>query len=58
MNYYERKKAELRAEAIEHQISVSEQNLSWWDISAYTEDLYERAKKVGMVRELRKEGII
>lgn len=58
MNYYYKKKEALREEAKQHQIKVSELSLSWWDISAYTEHLYEQAKKYGLVRELKREGVI
>lgn len=58
MKYYYKKKEELREEAKEHQRQVSEQSLSWWDVSAYAEHLYEKAKKCGLVRELRMNGVI
>lgn len=58
MTYYQKKKEELREEAKEHQNQVSALNLSWWDISAYTEHLTEKAKKYGLVKELKNNGII
>ena len=58
MNYYQKKKQELREEAIEHQRQVSEQNLSWWDIYDYLEHLETQAKKYGLIKEFRENGVI
>ena len=58
MDYYQKKKQELREEAKEHQIQASEQNLSWWDIYDYLEHLETQAKKYGLIKEFRENGVI
>lgn len=58
MNYYKRKKEELRAEAIQFQLEHQEKHLSWWDIADYTQTLEERAKKYGLVKEFKENGIL
>ena len=58
MNYYHKKKEELREEAKEHQRQASEQNFSWWDICGYQEHLENEAKKYGLLKEFHENGII
>ena len=58
MNYYKKKKEELRQEAIEHQRQVREQNLSWWDVCDYQEHLETKAKKYGLLKELKENWVI
>lgn len=58
MNYYQKKKEELRQEAIEYKRQAIEQNFSWWDINDYLHDLEPRAKKYGLLKEFRENGVI
>ena len=58
MDYYQKKKQELREEAKEHQRQASEKNLSWWDIYDYLEHLETQAKKYGLIKEFRENGVI
>lgn len=58
MNYYQKKKEELRQEAIEHQRQLINKNLSWWDICDYQEHLETKAKKFGLLKEFHENGVI
>ena len=58
MSYYRKRKEALREEGKKHQAFISEENLAWWDVVAYTDHLYEQAKKYGLVKEFKREGII
>lgn len=58
MNYYKKKKEELRQEAKEHQRQVSELSLSWWEFCDYQEHLETLAKKYGLLKEFRENGAI
>lgn len=57
-SYYQRKKAALRQEAIDWQADFAEHNYSWWDIADYCEDFERRARKFGLIREFKENGII
>lgn len=56
-NYYEQQRA-LREEAQDFQREMQESSPSWWEIADYQSDLERRAKKCGLVREFRENGII
>jgi hypothetical protein len=56
-NYQERKE-QLRQKAIEWQHETSENAMSWQEIAQATDYFYKQAKRVGLVRELKREGII
>lgn len=56
--YYQRKKEELRNEAIDWQADFSNHSYSWWDIADYQDDFERRARKFGLIREFRENGII
>ena len=60
MNYYQyqKRKERLRQEAIYHQRQASELNLAWWDICEYQEYLKTEAKKYGLIKEFKENGII
>lgn len=57
-SYYQRKKAALRREAIDWQADFAAHNYSWWDIADYENDFEARARKYGLIREFRENGII
>lgn len=56
MNYYQKKKQELREEA--RKLIQDSVYLSWWDINDYQENLETRAKKYGLLKEFHENGII
>lgn len=56
MSYYQKKKQELRQEAIRFmQDSLC---LSWWDIYDYQEYLETQARKYGLLKEFKENGVI
>ena len=58
MNTYQRAKERARNEAVEWQLTFNEHNYSYGEL-AYYGDYFERlAKKYGLVREFRENGII
>jgi hypothetical protein len=56
--YYQRKKAELIAEAIQFQMDINELELAWWDISDYQSSLEDRARRFGLITEFKENAII
>lgn len=55
MNYYEKKKNAIRQRAVEWQIT---EGLSWWEVAQWQDWFYLQARKYGLVREFRENGII
>lgn len=56
--YYYRKKNELHEEALNISYTLSETKLSWGELADILTDLEFRARKYGLLRELRENGIL
>lgn len=56
MSYYQKKKEELRQEAI--RFMQDNLCLSWWDIYDYQEYLETQARKYGLLKEFKENGVI
>lgn len=56
--YYYRKKNELYEEALNISCTLSETRLSWGELADILADLESRARKYGLLRELRENGIL
>lgn len=58
VNNYQRGKENARTEAKNWQMDVADKDLSWWDV-AHMGDYFEKlAKRFGLIREFRENGII
>jgi len=51
-------KSQARQVGIDFQQWVSNQALSYGQLSAYQSDLYKMAKRFGLVKEFRENGIV
>ena len=58
MKTYEDKKDELRDKAIRIQHYIMNEHLSWWDIADLLDDLEKEARKYGLLKEFRENGIL
>lgn len=58
MSKYEMKKELARNEAIEWQHEFSNNNYSYYDLMLYGEYFYKKAKRYGLIREFKENGII
>lgn len=57
INYYQKRKEEVRQEAIDWQLDFGNHNYSWGEL-AYYGDYFERlGKRYGLLREFRENGI-
>lgn len=57
-NYYALRKADVREEAIDWQSSFADNNYSYGEL-AYYQDYFEKlAKRYGLVKEFKENGII
>ena len=57
-NYYMKKKEELREYAINVQREIIEKDLAWWDYIDVIDEIEEKARKYGLLKEFRENGII
>ena len=57
-NYYMKKKEELREYAINVQREIIEKDLAWWDYIDVIDEIEEKARKYGLLKEFRETGII
>lgn len=58
MSVYQRAKERARNKAVEWQLDFNNHNYSWGEL-AYYENYFERlAKKYGLVKEFKENGII
>lgn len=58
VGYYQRGKENARNEAINYQYDIQEKCLSWWDVAHMGEYFEKLAKRFGLIREFRENGII
>ena len=55
---YQEKKERARQEAIDWQLAVGEMNLSYGELNDAMEHFEKKARRYGLVREFRENGII
>lgn len=56
-DYYEKRKAEVREEAIKWSYDVSNRNYSYWEL-VFSETHFRRlGKRYGLLREFKENGI-
>lgn len=58
MNDYQKAKENVRNKAVEWQLSFNDNNYSYDEISCYTAYFAALAKRYGLVREFKENGII
>lgn len=58
MNAYQRAKERLRNKAIEWQMDFNNHNYSYGELAYYGEYLERLAKRYGLVKEFKENGII
>lgn len=58
INYYQKRKMELICEAQKWQNDFSKIELDWVSYANKVDWFYEQAKKFGLVREFKENGII
>ena len=56
-NYYQRKKAQLRQKAIDFQSWFGRTRLSYLDIAMYQTEFRIEARKYGLLKEFKENGI-
>ena len=57
MNYYMKRKAEVRQEAIEWQLDFENHNYSWGELSYWASYFEELGRKYGLLAEFRENCI-
>ena len=57
-NKYMIKKEEVRQKAIEWQLNYSNNNYSYYDLMIWQDYFYKLAKRYGLIREFKENGII
>ncbi len=57
MNYYNKRKEELRQQAIQWQLDFSERTMSYFQLMMEQSYFYEQGKRYGLLREFRENGI-
>ena len=58
MKTYKEKKSEAISEAIKWQYAFCDRDISWEELSEETEHFAKLAKRYGLIREFKQEGII
>ena len=58
MKTYKQLKNELRTRIIELQNSLSDDSISYMELSELSSSVYAQAKKYGLITEFRENGII
>lgn len=57
MNYQERKE-KARNKAIEWQTTTSSEAMSWGEVASWSNYFYKLAKRYGLIKEFKENGII
>ena len=55
---YKQLKEQARQQAIRFQLEIASLNLSWWDVAHYSIHFEKLAKRYGLIKEFKREGII
>lgn len=58
MNEYQKRKEAARQEAIDWQADFGNHNYSYGELAFYSDYFEKKAKRYGLLREFRMEGII
>lgn len=58
MKNYETRKAEARQEAIGWQLRFNEKDHTYYEVAAANERFYKKAKRLGLIKEFKANGII
>lgn len=58
MNEYQKRKEDARQEAIDWQADFENHNYSYGELAFYSNYFEKKAKRYGLLREFRTEGII
>ena len=58
MNKYKKYKEQTRQQAIEWQRDFENQDYCWGDLTIYHQYFEEKAKKYGLLKEFKENGII
>ena len=58
MKTYQEKKSEAISEAIEWQYAFCDRDISWEELSEETEHFVKLAKRYGLIRMFKQEGVI
>ena len=57
-NYYEKRKADIRQEAIDWQSDFCNHNYSYGELADFSDYFTRLGKRYGLLREFKNEGII
>lgn len=57
MGNYQKRKAEVRQEAIDWQLDFCNHNYTWGELTAYGDYFYNLGRRYGLLREFRENGI-
>lgn len=57
MNYYQRRKEQVRQEAIEWQLDFNNHNYSWGELAIWGEHFERLGRRYGLLREFHENGI-
>lgn len=58
MNNYQKQKEKARLKAVDWQLDFSNHNYSWGELADFSEYFERLAKRYGLVKEFRENGII
>ena len=58
MNKYQKYKEKTRQEAIEWQLDFEKQDYCWGDLHIYHQHFEDKARRYGLVKEFKENGII
>ena len=57
MNYYQKRKEQVRQEAIEWQLDFSNHNYSWGELAIWQEHFERLGRRYGLLREFHENAI-
>lgn len=57
MNYYQKRKEQIRQEAIEWQLDFSNHNYSWGELAIWQEHFERLGRRYGLLREFHENAI-
>lgn len=57
MSNYQKRKAEVRQEAIDWQLDFCNHNYTWGELATYGDYFYNLGRRYGLLREFRENGI-
>ena len=57
MNYYQKRKEQVRQEAIEWQLDFSNHNYSWGELTIWQEHFERLGRRYGLLREFHENAI-